>query len=551
MSQDNNENNVWNENQPFVNEDIMPEEEGFSTVSEATETQNTEQESAYTTPNDTATAYTTPNYGGQQTQQNQQAQQSQQTQQNQQTQYTQYSYSQQHNTGYQNSTPNYSNIPPKKKGGFGKTLGIVACAVAGVVLLSSIGVGVIRTIDNRNTKSGTANTIEKTADSPVIATVEGSTQSSASGGVAAVVEETMPSIVSITSTVITTQSDWFGQTYNQQSEGSGSGIIIQQDQDVLYIATNNHVIEDAQKVKVKFVDDEMVDATIKGTDSDADLAIVTVDLKDLKATTVEKIKVAQLGDSDSVKVGETVIAIGNALGYGQSVTQGIVSAKDREVQMTDKTMTLLQTDAAINPGNSGGALLNMSGQVIGINSVKFAQEEVEGMGFAIPTSVATPILNDLIAEREIPEGKQAYLGIMGQTVDSALMQSTGMPEGVFVSSVMEGSAAETAGIRPYDIIVKFGTRDITSMNTLTELLSKKAAGDTVEITVKRVQNGAYKEKVLNVTLQAKPDSEEDSTENRTQDNGQNSPNGNNGNRDSQSQPKMDDIEEFFRQYFGQ
>ena len=209
-----------------------------------------------------------------------------------------------------------------------------------------------------------------------------------------VVEGAMPSIVSITSTVTQNYRDFFGNQFNKDSEGSGSGIIIGKNDDELLIVTNNHVVESKKTIAVKFIDEKIVEAEIKGTDSAADLAVISIELADIDKDTLEAIKIATLGDSESVKVGELAIAIGNAMGYGQSVTVGYVSAKDREVQLTDKTMVLLQTDAAINPGNSGGALLNSKGEVIGINSVKFASNEVEGMGYAIPISKATPIIDE-------------------------------------------------------------------------------------------------------------------------------------------------------------
>ena len=231
--------------------------------------------------------------------------------------------------------------------------------------------------------------------SPVVSSTS-TGSSNSTGSVSDVAENVLPSIVAIDVTVTSTGSDMFGRTYSQNSQGSGSGIIVAQDDDNLYIATNNHVVSDASEVSVKFNDDKVYSAEVRGTDSDCDLAVVTIPVKDLSSDTLGKIKVAALGDSDKVKVGDQAIAIGNALGYGTSVTVGYISAKEREVSAEDMTMKLIQTDAAINPGNSGGALVDASGTVIGINSAKYADESVEGMGFAIPVSTAIPIINDII-----------------------------------------------------------------------------------------------------------------------------------------------------------
>ncbi|HEX3077035.1 MAG TPA: trypsin-like peptidase domain-containing protein [Lachnospiraceae bacterium] len=241
-------------------------------------------------------------------------------------------------------------------------------------------------------------------------------QSSTSDGVSGVVENAMPSIVSIQVKSTVETSDMFGRVYSQEASGSGSGIIIGQNDSEVLIATNNHVVADATAVEITFNDETTATAEVKGTDSGADLAVVSVPLDSLTEDTKSSIKVATLGDSDDVKVGEMAIAIGNALGYGQSITVGYVSAKDREVATEDYSMKLLQTDAAINPGNSGGALLNSKGEVIGINSVKYSSEEVEGMGYAIPITYAIPIINDLMSQEDIPENEQAFLGIKGQDV---------------------------------------------------------------------------------------------------------------------------------------
>ena len=298
------------------------------------------------------------------------------------------------------------------------------------------------------------------------------------------------------------------------------------------IATNNHVVEDATSLTVGFSDDTTAPAEIVGTDSDADLAVISVKKEDVSADTFSKIKVATLGSSDSLKVGEAVIAIGNALGYGQSVTTGVVSAKDREVSFTDGTMTLLQTDAAINPGNSGGILINLKGQVVGINNAKLEDTSVEGMGYAIPISTAKTILNDLMNAEAISDKEAAYLGIVGKTIDSSYSQALGMPSGIYVSQVITDSPAEKAGISAGDIITGFEGNKVSTMDGLKEKLSIKKANTKVKITVKRAnQNGEYEEKEIEVTLGKASDYEDasqnvdDSTEGRqnNDDNNGNSP----------------------------
>ena len=321
------------------------------------------------------------------------------------------------------------------------------------------------------------------------------------------VENVMPSIVSITSVIEQTINYGFwGQSGTQEAEGAGSGIIIGQNNSELLIVTNYHVIEDAKKISVAFCDSSDVEATVKGSDSDADLAVVAVPLSSMQDSTKSAIKVATLGKSSSLKVGEPAIAIGNALGYGQSVTAGYVSALDREVALTDKTMTLLQTDAAINPGNSGGALLNMKGEVIGINTVKYSDTTVEGMGYAIPIDTAYPIIQNLMNQETIPESKQAYLGITGSDVSESYSKQFNLPTGIYVQSVQEGSPAEKGGIYAGDIITKFDGNSVSTMENLINRLSNHQAGETITLTVKRMnQQGTFEEKELTITLGSKKD----------------------------------------------
>ena len=353
----------------------------------------------------------------------------------------------------------------------------------------------------------TSKSIEKTS---TLSSTGKSTISS--DGVSGVSESVLPSIVAIDVKTKQTSTDVFGRTYEQDASGSGSGIIVAQDSKNIYIATNNHVVADASSVSVTFNDKSVYSATVKGTDSDSDLAVVEVPLSKLSADTLSNIKVATLGDSDKTKVGAQAIAIGNALGYGTSVTVGYISAKDREVSGEDNTMKLLQTDAAINPGNSGGALVDSSGAVIGINSSKYADTSVEGMGFAIPINTAIPIINDIVKAQTVSEDEQAYLGIKGTNVTSQYAQYYNLPEGIYVSDVTSGSPADKAGIKKGDVIVKYKGKDVTTMDGLQEKMALCKAGDKVEITVKRADNGEYKSVTCNVTLGKKSDAPE-STDN--------------------------------------
>ena len=360
-----------------------------------------------------------------------------------------------------------------------------------------------------------------------------STNTSSSDGVSGVSESVLPSIVAIDVKTTQTSTDVFGRTYEQDASGSGSGIIVAQDSKNIYIATNNHVVADASSVSVTFNDKSVYSATVKGTDSDSDLAVVEVPLSKLSADTLSNIKVATLGDSDKVKVGAQAIAIGNALGYGTSVTVGYISAKDREVSGEDNTMKLLQTDAAINPGNSGGALVDSSGAVIGINSSTYADTSVEGMGFAIPINTAIPIINDIVKAQTVSEDEQAYLGIKGTNVTSEYAQYYNLPEGIYVSSVTSGSPADKAGIKKGDVIVKYKGKDVTTMDGLQEKMALCKAGDKAEITVKRADNGEYKSVTCSVTLGKKSDAPE-STENSS-DNGNSSSDSNSGQSGSSGQ----------------
>lgn len=325
-------------------------------------------------------------------------------------------------------------------------------------------------------------------------------QDSETSDVSAIAEQVLPSIVAIDVTAQTTSNTPFGPRTSEAS-GSASGIIVAEKDGKMYIATNNHVVEGATGVKIIFNDESTAEATVKGTDSATDLAVVEVDMSKLSADTKNKVKIATIGDSSMTKVGEQAIAIGNALGYGTSVTVGYISAKDREIGEEDSaTVKLIQTDAAINPGNSGGALVNSRGEVIAINSSKFASEEIEGMGFAIPMAMAEPILEDLMNQKEVAKKDQAYLGIMGRNVESEYSKAYGLPQGIYVSEVSENSPAEKAGLKPGYIITELNGRTVKTLEQLQERLSQCEAGDHGTLTVQVASGGAYQERTLKVTF---------------------------------------------------
>lgn len=329
-----------------------------------------------------------------------------------------------------------------------------------------------------------------------------------------VVEKVMPAMVSIVNN-FTETANVFGQQYTQEEAASGSGIIVGKTDDELLIVSNNHVVESADTLTVTFIDGSEAQAQVKGLDSDMDLAVIAVSLNDLSDDTKNAITVATLGSSDDLKLGEPVIAIGNALGYGQSVTNGIVSALNREITLENgstglengSTGTFIQTNAAINPGNSGGALLNMNGEVIGINSNKIGGTAVEGMGYAIPITSASPIIADLMERQtrtKVAEDEVGYIGISLREVTSQISQMYNMPEGIYVVSVEEGSAAANAGIMKGDIITKFDGSSISSYSDLQKTLQYYAVGDSVTVTVQRPQNGEYVSVELNLTLGSRP-----------------------------------------------
>lgn len=422
--------------------------------------------------------------------------------------------------GPQNQRGPEQPVNRKRRGGLArKAAGITAAAV----LFGTVSGGVMTGVNYIGTRlTGTYNAATQAAEAqtqaqsvqavPAVNAQNSGSQTttpvSTVTDVSAIAEAAMPSIVAINDTMTVQQRDFFGmpQTYTAQS--SGSGIIISQNDTELLIATNNHVVQGAQDLKVTFNDGKDVTAAVKGTDSASDLAIIAVQLSDIPADTMSKIKVASIGNSDDLKVGQQVIAIGNALGYGQSLTVGYVSALDREIKDEDGVArTFIQTDAAINPGNSGGALLDINGNLIGINAAKTASTEVEGIGFAIPISKAQEILNTLMTKKTriaVAEEAQGYLGIQGTNIDASASKEFGMPVGVYVYKILDGGAAAASGLKEKDIITKFDGQSVTSMEELKQMLTYYEGGSAVSLTVQSLVDGAYVEHEVEITLGTRP-----------------------------------------------
>ena len=432
--------------------------------------------------------------------------------------------------------PQPEDMPPKKKKG-----GILKKAVlitAGALLFGTVsgatmvGVNVAASRFMGNSAAASAEAEKKEEISKAQTESQGSGQDNGQGSaqgnggyqqgqrnngkavadVSDIVEQAMPTVVAITSTAVYQSNNygygWFfrggPQTYEVPS--SGSGIIVGENDKELLIVTNNHVVEDSTSLKVAFIDSEVVDAAIKGTDAETDLAVIAVPLEQIKDDTKSKIKVARLGNSDELKVGQGVVAIGNALGYGQSVTVGYVSALNREVRVSNtSTRELLQTDAAINPGNSGGALLNMKGEVIGINAAKYSSTEVEGIGYAIPISKAEDIMNQLMNRKTmnpVEEAKRGYLGIQGTSVDEESAAAFGMPRGVYVYKILEEGAAAQSDLREKGIITRVDGQSVRNMTDLQELLACYEMGEQIDLTVQSQKDGEYQERTVTITLKA-------------------------------------------------
>lgn len=392
------------------------------------------------------------------------------------------------------------------------------CASLGLFFGLCAGVGFYAvhqvTGDGKEDASGSTavqNTVAASGDAEVVDTSTGEKIAKQSitvvdSDITKVVEEVMPAMVSI-GNEFKEEYSYFGQTFSQDAEAAGSGIVVGKNDTELLVVTNYHVVEKADRLTVTFIDNTEADAQLKGTDASMDLAVLAVPLEELSQETLGKVVIAELGDSESLQLGEPVIAIGNALGYGQSVTNGIVSALNREVQLSNgMTGTFIQTNAAINPGNSGGALLNLKGEVIGINSNKISSNVIEGMGYAIPISAAKPIITELMLKEtktKVDAGDVGYIGFQPATVTAEISEMYGMPQGVYVTRVIEGSPAEKAGLAKGDIITAIDGSTVTSYEDLQEEMQYHASGSTIEITVQRNSVGGYEEMTLSVTLSSR------------------------------------------------
>ena len=396
----------------------------------------------------------------------------------------------------------------RKKSKVGKAVGLVASAAVFGLVAGGVMVGV-NTVANSYISSNV-----ETKDNIVIGNqtdIKSESESTAAPAtnlsnmdVSTIVDKAMPSVVAIYGKAEITQNSFFG-TQSYEAQSSGSGIIVGKTDTELLVVTNNHVIADTDSLEVEFNDGTKAAASVKGGDSDNDVAVVAIKLSDLSEDTLSKISIANIGDSNDIKVGQGVVAIGNALGYGQSVTVGYISALNREVKTEGGTSrNLLQTDAAINPGNSGGALLNMKGEVIGINSAKYSDTDVEGMGYAIPISAVKDLIAELSSKETrtvVAEENQGYLGIQGKDIDEEMAKAYDMPQGIYVYKVVEGGAAASSDLKAKDIITKFDGQSVRSMESLKNMLTYYESGKTVDLTVQRLdESGNYVEKTVTITL---------------------------------------------------
>ena len=442
---------------------------------------------------------------------------------------------------YQPLTPsgshNNNKKNPKNSKKLAKKIGAITLSA---VLFGSVAAGSFQAVNyfspfSKTTGSSGSTTSNNSSSTSLLKTtaVSGSSNTG-SLDVSDITTSAMPSIVAITNKSVQEVQDYFsqfgfggqGQPQTQETESQGSGIIIGKNDSELLMVTNNHVVEGADTLSVCFIDNQVYEAAIKGTDPENDLAVIAVPLDSISDDTMSQIAVASIGDSDSLKVGEQVVAIGNALGYGQSVTTGIVSAVNRTLSSNSSdtqdsnsssndssSATYIQTDAAINPGNSGGALLNMNGEVIGINSAKLASTEVEGMGYAIPISRVSDIIDNLMNQTtrtKVDSDKQGTIGIKGINVTSDVQEKYNLPEGIYVSEVTSGSAAEKAGITSGSVITKFDGKSVTDIESLQDLLQYYKAGETVELTLQVPDSDSYKEKTVSITLGSKSATSSDS-----------------------------------------
>lgn len=424
---------------------------------------------------------------------------------------------QNYNVGGEPSGGYGSHIPPepekKASGGFVKKLLLCACLGLCFGLFGGLGLYAVQQAtgmsfeqpapENNSVQNDAMPTVAPVSDVKLAAT-EGTRI--VTSDVSDMVEDVMPAMVAIVKDYTETYSFW-GRTYSEDQQGSGSGIIVAQSDTELVLVTNHHVVEGASKLTVTFIDGSIAEAQIKGSDADMDLAVIAIPIDNLEEETRNAIAVARLGDSDALRLGEQVVAIGNALGYGQSVSGGWVSALDREVNFSDgSTGSFIQTDAAINPGNSGGALVNMNGEVIGINSSKIGGEYVDGIGFAIPISAARPIIENLMTKEtrfKVAEGETGYMGITMQAM-RAEHAYLGIPEGMLVTEVEEGSPAEEGGILRGDVITRFEGEKIESYEDLQKIMQYYGPGSKVTVVVKRLLSGSYEDVELEVTLGKRP-----------------------------------------------
>ena len=424
-----------------------------------------------------------------------------------------YNYGGNYSSSYSNSYNSYEKKQEKKKTSF--AVKAVTFAVCGALFGVFAGAGFYGiNLLNKQLLGNQEITVDTQVENSPISTAPPAqlltpTETNIiSSDVTEVVESVMPAMVSIVNNYVQTSS-FFGQTFSQEAKSSGSGIIIAQDEKELLIATNYHVIEGADKLEVTFIDGKVAQAQIKGKDASMDLAVIAIPLESIDIETKQAITVARLGDSEALKLGEQVIAIGNALGYGQSVTGGWVSALNREVGMEDGSKgTFIQTDAAINGGNSGGALLNMNGEVVGINSSKISGYGVEGMGYAIPIAAAEPIISDLMTKEtkeKVEDGNVGYIGIGLQTVNAEMSAYLNLPTGIIVTKVEKGSPAEKAGLLTYDIITNFDGDKISDYEDLQASLQYCAPGTVVDMIVLRPINGEYTAVELEITLGERPE----------------------------------------------
>ena len=441
---------------------------------------------------------------------------------------------------YQPLTPsgshNNNKKNPKNSKKLAKKIGAITLSA---VLFGSVAAGSFQAVNyfspvSKSTNSSSQTSKSNSSSASLLKTTTTSDSSNkGSLDVSDITTSAMPSIVAITNKSVQEVQDYFsqfgfrgqGQTQTQETESQGSGIIIGKNDTELLMVTNNHVVEGADTLSVCFIDNKVYEANVKGTDAENDLAVIAVPLDSISDDTMSQIAVASIGDSDSLKVGEQVVAIGNALGYGQSVTTGIVSAVNRALSNNSSdtqdsnsssddssSATYIQTDAAINPGNSGGALLNMNGEVIGINSAKLASTEVEGMGYAIPISRVSDIIDNLMNQTtrtKVDSDKQGTIGIKGINVTSDVQEKYNLPEGIYVSEVTSGSAAEKAGITSGSVITKFDGKSVTDIESLQDLLQYYKAGETVELTLQVPDSDSYKEKTVSISLGSKSDTSSD------------------------------------------